>query len=437
MKKIQVALLLIVLVSFCKAQTYVSTSVKFMQYLQQEKFDSCQQFMDTSLTNKISTDMMKEMWGNMSRFVGDYKGYSSITSTKTDTTVTTLVRCEFEKTKMDLALTYNQTHKLIGLFFKPAKSSTAHIEPSYCKNSNFYESRLSVKKDNYTLPGILCIPNNIENPPVVILLAGSGPNDKDETIGPNKLLKDIATGLASQGIATFRYDKRTLTYGKELMQQPDKVGINEEVIDDALSAIALIKNNPLFKKSKITLIGHSLGAMLAPLIAKKSKDVKAIILLAGNARPLEDLLLEQYAYLFGLDSIDVTEKQDLLKLEIQIKRVKNESLLKSTKPEDLPLGLHSYYWQSLNAYNQLEIAKKIKQPILIQQGERDYQVTMTDFNLWKQALNSNSKNKFISYPTLNHLFMAGTGKSKPDEYEKPNNVDEQVIKDICKWIKEL
>ena len=85
----------------------------------------------------------------------------------------------------------------------------------------------------------------------------------------------------------------------------------------------------------------------------------------------------------------------------------------------------------------LEIAKKIKQPILIQQGERDYQVTMTDFNLWKQALNSNSKNKFISYPTLNHLFMAGTGKSKPDEYEKPNNVDEQVIKDICKWIKEL
>ena len=92
--------------------------------------------------------------------------------------------------------------------------------------------------------------------------------------------------------------------------------------------------------------------------------------------------------------IELTDKEGNIqgKLEIQIKRVKNESLLKSTKPEDLPLGLHSYYWQSLNAYNQLEIAKKIKQPILIQQGERDYQVTMTDFNLWKQALNSNSKN---------------------------------------------
>lgn len=436
MKKIHIALLLLVFTGFCKAQTYVSTSVKFMQFLQQTEFDSCQQFMDTSLTNKISTDMMKEMWSGISRLMGEYQGYSAITSTKTDTTVTTLVRCQFEKTKMDLALTYNQSHKMIGLFFKPAKSSTAHIEPAYCKNSNFYESRLSVKTGTYSLPGILCIPNNIENPPLAILLAGSGPNDKDETIGPNKLLKDIATGLASQGIATFRYDKRTLTYGKELMEQPDKVGIDEEVIDDALSAITIVKNNPLFKKSKITIIGHSLGAMCAPLIAKKSKNVKAIVLLAGNARPLEDLLLEQYNYIYGLDSIDVNEKQDLLKIESQIKRVKNESLLKSAKPEDLPLGLHSYYWQSLNAYNQTEVAKKIKQPVFLMQGERDYQVTMTDFNLWKQTLSSNSKNKFITYPTLNHLFMAGTGKSKPDEYEKPNNVDEQVIKDISTWIKE-
>ena len=436
MKKIQVAVLLIVFTGFCRAQTYVSTSVKFMQHLQQEEFDSCQQFMDTVLTNKISADMMKEMWGGMSRIVGEYKGYSAITSTKTDTTVTTLVRCEFEKTKMDLALTYNQAYKLIGLFFKPAKSSTAHIEPSYSKSANFYESRLSVKTSTYILPGTLCIPNNIDNPPIAILLAGSGPNDKDGTIGPNKILKDLATGLASQGVATFRYDKRTLTYGKELMEYPDKLGINEEVIEDALSAIAIIKNNPLFKKSKITIVGHSLGAMCAPLIAKQSKDVKAIVLLAGNARPLEDLLLEQYKYIYGLDSIDANEKEDLLKIESQIKKVKNESLLKLAKPEDLPLGLHSYYWQSLNAYNQIENAQKIKQPILILQGERDYQVTMTDFNLWKQTLSSNPKNRFISYPTLNHPFMAGTGKSKPDEYEKPNNVDEQVIKDISAWIKE-
>ncbi len=436
MKKIHVTILLIAFTNICKAQTYEATSAKFMQFMQKAEFDSCQQFMDTSLTNKISTDMMKEMWGGISRFLGDYKGYSTITSTRTDTTETNLVRCEFEKTKLDLALTYNQSHKLIGLFFKPAKSSTAYVEPTYCKSSNFYESRLSVKTRTYSLPGILCIPNNIENPPVALLLAGSGPNDKDETIGPNKPLKDIATGLATLGIATFRYDKRTLTYSKELMKLKGKVGLNEEVIEDALSAIALLKKNPLLAKSKITIIGHSLGAMCAPLIAKKSKGVKTIILLAGNARSLEDLLIDQFNYIYGIDSIDENEKQDLLKLEGQVKSVKSESLLKSAKSEDLPLGLDSYYWQSLNAYKQTEIAKKIKQPILILQGERDYQVTMTDFDLWKLTLGLNSKNKFISYPSLNHLFMTGKEKSNPDEYEKPNNVEEQIILDISKWIKE-
>jgi hypothetical protein len=69
------------------------------------------------------------------------------------------------------------------------------------------------------------------------------------------------------------------------------------------------------------------------------------------------------------------------------------------------------------------------------QGERDYQVTMTDFNLWKENLSNNSKNQFISYPALNHLFMKGEGKSIPAEYEKQGNVDKQIITDIANWVK--
>jgi fermentation-respiration switch protein FrsA (DUF1100 family) len=84
----------------------------------------------------------------------------------------------------------------------------------------------------------------------------------------------------------------------------------------------------------------------------------------------------------------------------------------------------------------VQVAKKMKQPILVLQGERDYQVTMTDFNLWKQHLSSNPKNQFISYPNLNHLFMNGAGKSMPSEYDKQGNVEEKVILDIATWIKE-
>jgi hypothetical protein len=262
-------------------------------------------------------------------------------------------------------------------------------------------------------------------------LAGSGPNDKDETIGPNKALKDLAVGLASNGIATYRYDKRTLVYGKDMKD----VDINTEVIEDAINAVAILKKNPLFKESKIFIVGHSLGAMCAPMIASKSKQVNGIVLLAGNARPLEDVLLEQYNYIFGLDSIDKFEKKEIDKLIAQSIIVKTPKALKTAKAEDLPLNLDSKYWQSLVKYNQVQVAKKLKQPILVLQGDRDYQVTMTDFNLWKQNLSNKPKNQFISYPTLNHLFMKGEGKSTPSEYDKQGNVDFQIISDISNWVK--
>ena len=105
------------------------------------------------------------------------------------------------------------------------------------------------------------------------------PNDKDETVGANKVLKDIALGLASNGIASYRYDKRTLAYGKEMTEKIEEFDLYDEVIEDAISAIKMVKKNPDFKASKVYIIGHSLGAMCAPLIASKSQKVSGIVLL--------------------------------------------------------------------------------------------------------------------------------------------------------------
>ncbi len=133
-----------------------------------------------------------------------------------------------------------------------------------------------------------------------------------------------------------------------LPQAYDGSGVIMGIVDSGIDF-----THPDFKDSKIYIIGHSLGAMTAPLIASKSKNVSGIVLLAGNARPLEDLLLEQYSYLFGADSIDATEKQEIATLSTQIKTIKDPKLLKTAKAEDLPLGLTSYYWQSFAKYNQV------------------------------------------------------------------------------------
>jgi dienelactone hydrolase len=435
MKFIYIIILLITITFSSTAQTNEELSVSFVKQLERQQYDSCYAMFDTVIANKFSVGMLEQMWQSLPKYMGEYKGYSTITSEKKESLDIISVRCEFEKTKMDLQFSYNDHKKIVGLFFVPPKNKAAYVYPEYSQSHKFYETKIDVKTGAYILPGVLCVPNNTKNPPVVILLAGSGPNDKDETIGANKVLKDLAVGIASNGIATYRYDKRTLVYGKEISQKMNDFDLNQEVIDDAISAVNMLKKNPDFKESKIYIIGHSLGAMCTPLIASKSKAVNGIVLLAGNARPLDDLLIEQYTYIFGLDSIDVSEKKDLEEITKQIKTVKNPALLKTAKPDELPLGLTSHYWQSITKYNQVQVAKKLKQPILVIQGERDYQVTMTDFNLWKKNLSDNSKNQFISYTNLNHLLMKGEGKSTPSEYEKQGNVDEKIIIDITNWIK--
>jgi len=144
-------------------------------------------------------------------------------------------------------------------------------------------------------------------------------------------------------------------------------------------------------------------------------------------------LLEQYQYLY-----DLTPKQELKEA---LQEVKNQvAFLNSTKfnsnslKTNLPLNLSANYWKSILDYKPLEDIKEVKIPILILQGERDYQVTMIDFNLWKKALKNNPNAYFISYPKLNHIFISGDNISKPDEYSVKGNVEEKAINDIFTFI---
>ncbi len=424
---------LLVIVCLSNAQTNTELSISLIGKMQRAQYDSCQIMFDTLVSNQLNADMLKNIWESIPKYVGDYKSFESIETEKNDSVEIISVRCVFVKTKLDLELSYNKQQKIVRIFFVPPKNNLAYNFPRYYKSYKFYESKLSLKSGKYELPAVLNVPNNLISPPVVILLAGSGPNDKDETIGPNKPLKDIALGLAANGIASLRYDKRTLVYKNEMAKNINELGINAEVIEDAVNAINSIKKNPQFKKSKIYIIGHSLGAMCAPLVASKTK-VNGIVMMAGNARPLQDLVLEQYTYIFSLDSLSDDEKKVIAELKSQTAILKNAEELKKATPDKLPLGLPSAYWQSLNAYDQVATAKKLKCRLLVLQGERDYQVTMKDFNIWKDNLKADEKNTFISYPTLNHLFISGEGKSVPSEYENPGNINEKVISDIVKWI---
>ena len=168
---------------------------------------------------------------------------------------------------------------------------------------------------------------------------------------------------------------------------------------------------------RIFVLGHSLGGMLIPRIGKAKDGIAGFISLAGSTRPLEDLVLEQTKYILSLEGKPTEEEQKKIReIERQVARVKSRGLVRGYPKSELPFGAPPKYWLDLRGYEPAKEAKDLRKPMLILQGERDYQVTMEDFANWKKALGSRKDVRFVSYPKLNHLFMEGEGKSRPAEY---------------------
>ena len=174
---------------------------------------------------------------------------------------------------------------------------------------------------------------------------------------------------------------------------------------------------------------------MAPRIAQRSDKVPAgIILLAGAARPLEDLFISQVKFLASaLPSAKDIEKE-IAELQKQVDNVKRLGTDTFDITTPLPMNLSQAYWMLANQYKPLEVVRKLTLPILVLQGERDYQVTMQDFELWKSALAKHPNAIFKSYPRLNHLFQEGEGKSTPLEYSRPSSIPSYVTDDIAAFI---
>jgi dipeptidyl aminopeptidase/acylaminoacyl peptidase len=270
----------------------------------------------------------------------------------------------------------------------------------------------------------------------VVLVHGSGPNDRDETIETNKPFKDIAWGLASHGIAVLRYDKRTLVHVN--LFTPDvlkNLTLQEETIDDALLAVQLLRSRKEVDPLKIYMLGHSLGAIAAPRIGEQDPSIAGLIIMAAPTRPLEDIYIEQLKYVFGLQaSMTDTEKTYLAHEEKKAALVKSPDLTTDTPGSELPMGISGTYWLDIRNYNPATTAATLTIRMLVLQGGRDYQVTPDNLDGWNAALSGKTNATIKLYPDLNHLFISGTGKSTPEEYSLPGHVAEEVIQDIAAWI---
>lgn len=269
------------------------------------------------------------------------------------------------------------------------------------------EKELAIENGSVKLPGTLCIAGN-KKAPIVVFVHGSGPNDRDETIGPNKPFKEIAEGLAKKGISSYRYDKRTMLY----KGGADTITFMEETVDDAVAAVKML-NTMGYKR--IFVLGHSQGGYCAPLIAQKAEGmIEGVIIMSGNTRNLLDMIDEQLEYIKGVQGLS----NDMID--------KYKAQMKAQLPKK--------YIEFDEAYNPGEVIASLK-PIkwLVMQGGHDYQVTKVDFDEWKRILGDRAQYYYNEY--LDHLMRKQPEMAKPQDYMMAGDVCEDVIMEIITFLK--
>ncbi len=409
---------------------------QIIQELVAGQFEKVEALYDARMAQALPPGKLADGWRDLNKQAGAFQEITSTETSQVQGLQVVKMNCKFENSVLDATVVFNADGKLGGLSFRPHQAPAAPwTPPGYAKQNLFSEQPLTLTNGKFELPGTLTVPTGDGPFPAVVLVQGSGPQDQDETIGPNKPFKDLAWGLASRGIVVFRYTKRTQKYTVQSSDDPARMTVEDETISDARAAVALVATQPKVNPKQVFLLGHSLGAFLAPRIAIGDSQIAGIVMLAANARPLEKIVLEQIHYLAAMNGTPTEAEQKKIEAaEDGAKQIERPDLKPDDKITFLGATMYGAYWLDLRAYDPLKTAAKLKIPILIAQGGRDYQVTPSNFQAWSDALANNRNVTLRTYPDLDHLFMHGTGASKPSDYARPDHVSAEVVESIATWI---
>lgn len=318
------------------------------------------------------------------------------------------------------------------------------------------------KEAEITLAGTLTLPNENGVFPVVILISGSGPQNRDEELLGHKPFLVLSDFLTRNGIAVLRYDDR----GTAQSKGDFKTATSADFATDVESAIEYLKSRNEINKKQIGLIGHSEGGIIAPMVANKSKDVAFIILLAGTGLQGDQILLSQQKLIGKASGISdealqenelinrkafdvVKESNSLEQLEVDLTNLLNQFLVDNPTTE-IPQGVSSEDFVKLQVaqvtnpwmryfikYDPSPALEKVKCPVLALGGEKDLQVpSKENLEAIKKALSKGGNKKITikELPNLNHLFQeSNTGT--PNEYATiEQTLSPIALNEILKWI---
>ncbi len=291
----------------------------------------------------------------------------------------------------------------------------------------------------FPLNGKLTLPKKSEKPvPAVVFVHGSGSSNMDEKVMKVTPFKDLAEGLAKHGIASVRYDKRSFAHGRKMMKKGN-LTVREEVIEDAVLASEMLKNDPRIDSEKVFIIGHSMGAMLAPRIDAEGGNFKGLVLLAGTLDTLEGVLFRQLDEMKNGKSKIMSWIASAQEKKFR-KSFENLYELSDEEAKKIPYagGVNLYYFKEMGEHRAEGYLEKTEKPVLIMQGTKDLQVsTEKDFGGYKRAFGERENFSFRLYEGLNHCFVPALYddiSKATKEFSKERHIGDNIISDIAGWI---
>ncbi|RUT35574.1 DUF3887 domain-containing protein [Paenibacillus zeisoli] len=385
-----------------------------------------------NLKSALSADVLSKEITALTGQLGAYKGIESAATDSNSVHRNVTLNVAFERTSLPVTIRFKSEGEIDDIFYNTTGAAGPYSKPGYDKPETYTEKEVVIGQGAWALPGTLTLPSDSSKGPfpVLILVQGSGPNDRDESLGALKPFRDLAVGLASKGTAVLRYEKRTREYPHQYAANPSAT-IKEEALDDALAAVDLMSKTEGIDSKSIYILGHSQGGFMMPrlLQADTSHRIAGSVIMSGPGGNFFDLLIEQFTYLAGLHQLPQATL-DLFKTQFALLNSKDFDPAHPPKDFILPK-----WWVDLKGYEPAEMAKTQSGRMLVLQGERDYQVPAAQLDIWKNALKNRSDVVYKLYPKLNHFYSEGDGGlSTPAEYYKPGNVPDYVIDDITKWI---
>ena len=403
----------------------IDTATRLFDNLQGGRVDATAAMLTPEMAQAVPAERLQTLWNSLGAL--KQRGQAQVSAQEGVQRVE--VPLQFDAATVIAQVVVDAQGRVAGLLLRPAPAGKA---PAPAADAGYRELDFSVPQARGALPGTLALPDGEGPFPAVVLVHGSGPQDRDETIGGNRPFLDIARGLASHGIAVLRYDKRTMARPQDFQQAFD---VDDETTDDAVAALTALAADPRIDGERVFVFGHSQGGMLAPRIAQRWPRARGAVMWAAPARTLLELLPEQNRYLLQLDGdLSAAEQAFLDTLDRQIAAARGSVPVAAV---DLPLGVPQPFWKSIEAVDARADAASLRKPMLMLQGGRDFQVTDTDWALWKAALKTRTDVQWKHYPALNHIGIAGSGPSSLQEYTQPGHVDEQLVRDVAQWITQL